>query len=169
MRVAKNKSALKNHVIKAVPSKEESSGKTVADEGALLWCCNWSKNEKFVSIFQKYVGRCRHLKINGFEVILCPSDADTTIVKTALAISDEPVTVMSDDTDIMVLLLHHVYFHHPDCNIFLKSMKTQNDTEKRLIYSINDIIASCDKVHIQNILFAHSFTGYDTTTSIYRF
>ena len=63
--------------------------------------------------------------MNGFEVILCPSDADTTIVKTALEIVGESVIVLADDTDIMILLIHHVYFNYPDCNIFLKSMRTQ--------------------------------------------
>ena len=204
----------------------------MADGGALLWSCNWSKNEKFRTIFQKYVAKCRFLKINiivfdgynkstkdathasrsgkssevveicedntcpsdrteflnnyknkesfinnlanilqvnGFEVILCPSDADTTKVKTAPEIVGESVTVLADDTDIMILLIHHVYFKYSDCNIFLKSMRTQKDTEERFTYNINDIIASCDKVHIENILFAHAFTGCDTTSSIYRF
>ena len=48
-------------------------------------------------------------------------------------------------------------------------MRTQKDTEERFTYNIHDIIASCDKVHIENILFAHAFTGCDTTSSIYRF
>ena len=59
-----NKAALKNHLLKTVPSTQESSGKVVADGGALLWSCNWSKNEKFRTIFQQYVPKCRFLKIN---------------------------------------------------------------------------------------------------------
>ena len=93
----------------------------------------------------------------------------TTIVKTALEIVGKSVTVLADDTDIMILLLHHVHFKYPDCNIFLNSMRTHKDTEEWFTYNIHDIIASCDKVHIENILFAHAFTGCDTTSSIYRF
>ena len=64
MRVS-NKSSLKNHLLKTVlPSTQESPGKVVADGGALLWSCNWSKNDKFRTIFQKYVAKCRFLKIN---------------------------------------------------------------------------------------------------------
>jgi 5'-3' exonuclease len=232
MRVAQ-KATLKNHLIKKVlHSTQESSGKVVADGGALLWLCNWQKNEKFRTIFQQYVAKCHSLKINivvfdgyskstkdathasrsgkssevveicednfcpsdrtqflnnyknkerfikhlantlqanGFEVILCPSDADTTIVKTALEIVGESVTVLADDTDIMILLIHHVYFKYCDCNIFLKNMTTHKDAGERVKYSINDIIASCDEIHIESILFAHAFTGSDTTSSIYRF
>ena len=124
---------------------------------------NYKNKERFINNLANI------LQVNGFEVILCPSDADTTIVKTALEIVGESVTVLADDTDIMILLIHHVYFKYRECNIFLKSMRTQNDTEERFTYNINDIIASCDKVHIENLLFAHAFTGCDTTSSIYKF
>ena len=54
----------------------------------------------------------------------------------------ESVTILADDTHIMILLLHHVHFKYPDCNIFLKSMRTHKDTEERFTNNIHDIIAS---------------------------
>ena len=30
----------------------------VFDGGSLVWCCNWTKNEKFTDIFQEYVDKC---------------------------------------------------------------------------------------------------------------
>ena len=232
MRPAKNKATLKNHLLEQIAPREVSDGKIVADGGALLWCCNWTKHEKFSKIFQKYVDKCRHLRINiivfdgyasstkdathksrsakisqvveihddnrcpsdrtefltsyvnkqsfvdclgkkleesGFQVVYCPSDADNAIIKTALNVVDEPVTILADDTDILCLLLHHVYFHDDCKNIFLKTMRTLRDTDERVSYSINDVIEACDTIHVQFILFAHAFSGCDTTSIIHKF
>ena len=46
---------------------------------------------------------------NGFTVIHCPIAADTTIIKTTLITAkDSQVNVSSDDTDIFMLLIHHI-------------------------------------------------------------
>ena len=47
-----------------------------------------------------------HLADAGFEIVKCPADADTTIVKAAIN-QKGSVNVYSDDTDILCLLLHH--------------------------------------------------------------
>lgn len=50
----------------------------------------------------------KKLEIN-FKVLECPSDAYTSIVKEALTSAhNAPVTVFSDDTDVLCLLVHHV-------------------------------------------------------------
>ena len=232
MRAAKNKATLKNHILQPVTPREASGGTVVADGGALLWCCNWKRNEMFSRIFQKYIVKCQYLRINvvvfdryasstkdathksrsakvsqvvqihddnlcpcdrteflssyvnkksfidclgkkseenGFQVVYCPGNADTTIIKTALNVVDRPVTILADDTDILCLLLYHVYFHNDCQDIFLKTMRTLKDTQERISYSINDIIEACNKVHIKYILFAHTFTGCDTTSIIHKF
>ena len=46
------------------------------------------------------------LELDRFEV-LCPCDADTTIVALDSA-NGTPATVYSDDTDVLCLLVHHV-------------------------------------------------------------
>ena len=59
---------------------------------------------------QKFVNSLAHkLELHGFKAVLCPSDTDTTIIKTCLQFRDKPVTVLADDTDILCLLLHHMY------------------------------------------------------------
>ena len=45
----------------------------------------------------------------AINVITCPGDADTEIVKVALEnVSLHKTLVVSDDTDIAIMLLHHV-------------------------------------------------------------
>ena len=46
--------------------------------------------------------------MQDIEIIICPSDADTTIVKKALELANDTVTVVADDTDILCLLLNHL-------------------------------------------------------------
>ena len=146
MRTAQ-KSKLKTYILnKAQPTQQPASTKII-DGGALLWCCDWKKNEQFHLIFEKYTSLLKHLDVNivvfdgynmstkdathqkrsgtvsqtveihdqyhcpserkvflsnytnkenlvmalatkleldGFEVVLCPCDADTTIVKVVL-------------------------------------------------------------------------------------
>ena len=164
-----DKSTLKTHLLQDVRKDVQPTGsKSIADGGALLWCCNWKSNELFSEILKRYINFLRSLRIDiivldgysastkdathhkrqkssnsieikmqnrcpadrksfltnygnkeafvnwlstnlseaGFEVINCPADADTTIVKVSLD-QKEAVNVYSDDTDILCLLLHH--------------------------------------------------------------
>ena len=48
-------------------------------------------------------------------------------------------------------------------------MRIQKDTDERVSFSINDVIHTCDKVYIEWILFAHTFSGCDTTSIIDKF
>ena len=59
---------------------------------------NYSDKQNFANLLA-----CK-LELHGFKAVLCPSDADTTIVKTCLKFQDKPVTVLADDTDILCLL-----------------------------------------------------------------
>ena len=88
-------------------------------------------------------------------VVLCPSDVDTTIVRTALEIVNVPVTILADDTDILYLLLHHVYFCDENKDIFLKNMRTQKEAGERISYSIKYIIATLDLTFLEYMLFYH--------------
>ena len=48
----------------------------------------------------------KKLEDNGFQVVYCPGNADTTIIKTALSFVDRPVTILADDTDILCSRLY---------------------------------------------------------------
>ena len=58
MRTQKNKAKLNNILLEGNTTSEGSDCIRVADRGALLSSCNWSKNENFRKIFQKYIDKC---------------------------------------------------------------------------------------------------------------
>lgn len=234
MRTAKQKSALKKHLLKNVtPQTPSNRCAVVADGGALLWSTNWSKNEKFSKIFHRYINKVKELSVDtvvfdgyqsstkdathrsrsgrqaqvieirndnecpsdrdnfltnyvnkqefvntlaselenrGIKCILCPSDADTTIVKTALAVTEKPVVVLADDTDILILLMHHLsQLPTRSRNVYLRNFKVQKVNDERLTYNLYDVITSTDELSLRLILFSHAFTGSDTTSVIYNF
>lgn len=232
MRPATTKSKLKAFFLKGIPKSEAVRPHIIADGGALLWCCAWSKNQPFRKIFDKFLHLCIQLRINcvvfdGYEsstkdmthvkrgvkmaqsveitdnnlcpadnkeflanytnkqnlivalatkmeevnidVVLCPSDADTTIVKKALEVRDKPVTIFSDDTDVLCLLLHHEDIANNPKPIFLKNMTCRKENESRQSYKIQDIVNQADPIHTKYSLFEHGFTGSDTTSTIYNF
>ena len=92
MRTA-TKSALKPFLQKDISSVEPKTGpKTVriVDGGALLWCCDWKKNETFDTIFERYASFLKQLKIDtivfdGYDM----STKDSTHQKRAGSISQD--------------------------------------------------------------------------------
>ena len=84
---------------------------------------NYINKQKFANLLA-----CK-LERHGFKAVLCPSDADTTIVKTCLQFQDKPVTNLADDTDILCLLLHHMYYSNNKNGIYLKNMTIQNNKD----------------------------------------
>ena len=63
---------------------------------------NYTNKQKFVNSL------ARKLELHGFKAVLCPSDADTTIVKTCLQFQDKPGTISADNTDILSTFTSHV-------------------------------------------------------------
>ena len=77
-------------------------------------------NERNKSQFIALVSR--HLEANSFIVNQCPGDADTAIVSTALeyAAHGTEVNLVADDTDVLVLLMHHWKEHMADEYYFIQ-------------------------------------------------
>ena len=78
-----------------------------------LFLANYTNKQKFVSALAE------KLNFSGVIVILCPSDADTTIVKTALEI-ERPVLDLTDDTDNLCLMMHHVHVSVKSHEMYIK-------------------------------------------------
>ena len=57
-RIPKNKAKLKNYLLQDNITSKGSDCIRVTDGGALLWSWNWSINENFRKIFQKYIDKC---------------------------------------------------------------------------------------------------------------
>jgi hypothetical protein len=95
----------------------------------------------------------------GHCVIQSKGDADTLIVKAALdlATSNKPTTVIADDTDILILLLHH--YRTAMSDIFLVSVRSPSK------YNIREIIELMHPIVLKHILFIHAWGGCDSTCS----
>ncbi|KAI4802447.1 hypothetical protein KUCAC02_020283, partial [Chaenocephalus aceratus] len=78
----------------------------------------------------------------------CDNDADTSIVREALApATDDSVEVRAEDADVLVMLVHHIpSTNHP---LFFTTSKGSYDV-RRICY----------------LLFCHAFTGCDTVSAI---
>ena len=70
--------------------------------------------DRFLSNTENKVGLIKflslHLQEEGISITNWPGDADNTIVETALEIAQKnlgPLTLVADDTDIVVMLIHH--------------------------------------------------------------
>lgn len=224
------KAKLKSFLLENIPTVDKTRTKSIADGGALLWCCDWRRNEPFDAIFKKYVNFLVYLQIDivvfdgyeistkdtthhkrqgktahtveimegnpcpadrttflsnyknkssfvkwlseklgeaGLMVVQCPSDADTTIVKVAID-DEEDVMVYSDDTDVLCLLLHH-FDIDSNKDIFLSNMTRSKSNQARECVSIRKVIQGMDTNDLKYLLFAHAFTGCDTTSAIHRF
>jgi len=111
-----------------------------------------------------------HLKTNGHVVKQAQADADKLIASTALdyAKNQQTVEVIANDTDILVLLLHH--WKDDMANIYVH--KVIGGTKRKLvgpstIYSIKDMSSKVDPIIRKNILFIHAWSGCDTTSSTF--
>ena len=95
-------------------------------------------------------------------------DADTTIIKTALTVAKgSPVNVFADDTDILSLLIHHMANSSTDMyNIYITNVKKE---QRRECYNVTDILNALENHVIKYLLFAHAFTGCDTTSALHNF
>ena len=68
------------------------------------------------------------------------------------------VEVIAEDTDILVLLIHHVTTENKQVTLRTRAGH----------YSIQDIQASLTDLQRARILFIHAFSGRDTVSSIFR-
>ena len=156
-----------NKSIKDATHKERSSKMSLVVEISDGNACP-SDRAEFLTNKQKFVNSlaCK-LEPHGFKAVLCPSDADTTIVKTYLQLQDKPVTVLADNTDMFCL--HHMYYSNNKNETSLRNMTIKSNKDERVSHNINDIIRSNKKEYLEHILFCHVFTGCDTTSQIHNF
>ena len=124
------------------------------DQEAFL--CNENNKAQFVSLLAKGLFQ------SGNKVLICEEDSDTKIAEIAIAIAmqNKTVTVICDDTDVFVILIHH-YNVEEMSDIIFKSEAAKKS------WSIDKIIASIGSIVQKHILFLHAWTGCDTTSAIF--
>ncbi|KAK1890378.1 Chromosome-associated kinesin KIF4 [Dissostichus eleginoides] len=87
----------------------------------------------------------------------CDNDADTSIVREALATAtDDSVEVRAEDADVLVMLVHHIpSTNHP---LFFTTSKGSYDVRR-----IREALSERERCYL---LFCHAFTGCDTVSAI---
>ena len=92
----------------------------------------------------------------GHQVKYSQGDADTSIVSTALdiATSGRKVTVVADDTDVLVLLMYH--WNDEMADIFFLSEARKDKANTVPVYSIEDVTLAIGNTLKVLILFIHA-------------
>lgn len=107
----------------------------------------------------------------GFETCQSKGDADVLIVETAIryAKDGKEVVVSSDDTDVLILMMYHwndkmaeMYF---STDRFGDQKKKQLKS-KYLYWGISEISSTVENRDL--LLFAHAWSGCDTTSAIHK-
>jgi len=90
-------------------------------------------------------------------------------VKSALEVAEQqqqqPVTVVAEDTDILVLLVHHVQPSMADVYM-LSVCKARKSMVSKLV-SIQKVQESIGTSAVRQLLVIHALTGCDTTSALY--
>lgn len=110
---------------------------------------------------------CYYLKENSQVVGQSAGDADGMIVERAIQLAREGnvVTVVADDTDILVLLLYH--WKETMADIYFQSEVKKSQRKNVNVWKIRDLAAKAGEVIVSNILFIHAWSGCDTTCATF--
>ena len=109
-----------------------------------------------------------HRVERGFTTKQSESDADTMIVSTALDLAAKlsgAVTVVAEDTDILVLLAHHLKDNMSDITLISETKKARKPVKKRV--SIRALQKKLGVIVCQQLLTIHALGGCDTTSALY--
>ena len=103
----------------------------------------------------------RNLQQDSQIVYNCTVDADTMIVKCALdlAAQGNEVTVVSDDTEILILLVYH--WKQSMATVYFKSEM------KKMMWTVQDLISNAGELIKSHILFIHAWSGCDMTSATF--
>ncbi len=141
-------------------------GKTCADIQPMEAYVNqqtFLSNEKNKSQFISLLSH--HLEANSQVVKQSTGNADTMIVACALqfAIEGNEVTVVADDTDILVLLMYH--WKENMANIHFQSKPKKSQRTSLFSWNIRDLVTKAGEVLVSHLLFVHVWSGCDTTSA----
>lgn len=109
----------------------------------------------------------KRLEEEGFLAIQSSGDADVLIVKQAVEYAQfgRNVVVMAEDTDILILMLSHWKADMGDMFIGFENKVKKKAAKKLSFWNISMLQKSTNK---DILLFAHAWTGCDTTSAIFQ-
>ncbi|GFN80278.1 LOW QUALITY PROTEIN: hypothetical protein PoB_000678400 [Plakobranchus ocellatus] len=127
--------------------------------------CN-ARKERFLAnpnnkqAFVQYLGDV--LEKDGCEVLHAQGDADTLIVRTAVSCAINKTTVViGEDTDLLVLLLHHANIHNRPL-----LLKYRSNTKKHKQIDILSMKIRLGPLICHLLPFLHAINGCDTTSRL---
>lgn len=102
-----------------------------------------------------------------YQVEQAVNDADTKVASTALQLAgaNKPVTVVANDTDIVVLLVHH--FQTQMADIFISYDCTRIRNSRRTVIPVRSVASKIGNIAAEQLLVCHALTGCDTTSALY--
>ena len=105
------------------------------------------------------------LLANGHPTLHSQNDADLLIVQTAIRrAADQPVVVIGEDTDLLILLCHHV---SSDLNNIIFKSDSRLKSKKQRVWDIQWLQQALGEDVSQALLFVHAITGCDTTSRLF--
>lgn len=108
----------------------------------------------------------RHFTQAGYVVQEAVNDADTLIVQTALQIANKnTVTVVADDTDILVLLVSH--YQSDMADVFMLSEIARSRSAKVCLIPVRAVKEHIGQKAALQILAIHALSGCDTTSAVF--
>ena len=114
--------------------------------------------KQFVSLLS------RQLESTGSNMFMAKADADLLIVNKAIEAAETRNTVLvGEDTDLLVLLLHHLL--PLENKIYFAPGLKKNATGR--VWDIKQIQSDLESFTCKHLLFLHAFLGCDTTSRIY--
>jgi hypothetical protein len=108
-----------------------------------------------------------HLATEGFECKQCDGDADTLIVSTALDLAavGESVTVIAEDTDILIMLAHHLTADMNNVTLVSEVKKSRKYIKRSI--DIRALQNSIGGEVCEQLLAIHALGGCDTTSALF--
>ena len=127
-------------------------------ESQNVFLSNNHNKKVFIDLLKEYLEKAGH------SVLQSTDDADTLIVSTAidLAISGKSVTVVADDSDVLIMLL---YYWNTDMGKISLLCKKSKGTEETI--NIRETVENIDRSVLKSLLFIREFGGCDTTSAVY--
>lgn len=105
------------------------------------------------------------LSQNGFQAVHARADADCLIAQETLeAAKSETTVLVGEDTDLLVLLLHHVKREHHD--VFF-SAGGVSGAKRAKVWNIKMVQQALGTEVCHRLLFAHAISGCDTTSRMF--
>ena len=127
----------------------------MAHNNQQVFFSNIKNKNQFVQLLSHYLQQDSQIVYNS------TGDADTMIVKCGLdfAARGNKVTVVSDDTDILVLLIYH-------WKISMATVYYKTEA-KKMMWRVQGLIANAGESLTSHILFVHAWSGCDTTSATF--